>query len=117
MPRQSKSLILHPGETDLYCAIGARFILEYRKEFGPAHYYLADTFNEMSVPVGPQPEQDLARFASTVYQSIQAGDPDGVWVMQGWLFRNDPNFWNNRAIAAFSFECTERTDGDTGLLQ
>jgi len=41
------------GETDLYCEIGARFILEYRKEFGPAHYYLADTFNEMSVPVGP----------------------------------------------------------------
>lgn len=101
MPRQSKSLILHPGETDLYCEIGERFILEYRKEFGPAHYYLADTFNEMSVPVGPQPEQDLARFASTVYRSIQAGDPDGVWVMQGWLFRNDPNFWNNRAIAAF----------------
>lgn len=101
MPRESKSLILHPGAADLYKEIGSRFIHEYRQEFGPVHYYLADTFNELSVPVGSNPQQDLARFARTVYDGIQAGDPEGVWVMQGWLFRNDPKFWDNQAIAAF----------------
>lgn len=101
MPRQSKSLILHPREADLYKQIGARFIHEYQSEFGPGHYYLADTCNEMRVPVGPKPEQDLARFARTVYESISAGDPKGIWVMQGWLFRADPEFWNNKTISAF----------------
>lgn len=101
MPRQSKTLILHPGEADLYKEIGSRFIHEYQQEFGPVHYYLADTFNELSVPVGSNPQQDLARFARTIYDSIRAGDPEGVWVMQGWLFRNDPKFWDNQAIAAF----------------
>lgn len=101
MPRQSKSLILHPGEADLYRQIGSRFIQEYTQEFGPTHFYLADTFNEMNVPVGPNRGQDLAGFARTVYEGIRAGDPDGVWVMQGWLFRNDPKFWDNQAISAF----------------
>jgi alpha-N-acetylglucosaminidase len=100
-PRQSKSLILDPGQADLYKEIGARFIREYKREFGPVEYYLADTFNEMSVPVGSRPEEDLRRFARSVYESILAGDPNGKWVMQGWLFRSDPQFWDNRAIAAF----------------
>lgn len=101
MPRESKSLILHPREMDLYQQIGAQFIHEYQKEFGQTHYYLADTFNEMKVPVGSDPSKDLARFSRTVYEGIRAGDPDGIWVMQGWLFRNDTKFWDNQAIAAF----------------
>ena len=101
MPRQSKSLILHPGEADLYREIGARFIHEYQREFGPTEYYLADTFNELNVPVGSRPEEDLARFSRTIYNSILAGDPNGKWVMQGWLFHNDSAFWDNRKIAAF----------------
>jgi alpha-N-acetylglucosaminidase len=100
-PRQSKSLILDPRQDDLYKEIGAQFIREYKREFGSVEYYLADTFNEISVPVGLRPEEDLARFAYSVYASILAGDPNGKWVMQGWLFRSDPRFWNNRAIAAF----------------
>jgi len=101
MPRQSKSLILDPNQSDLYKEIGARFIREYKHEFGPAEYYLADTFNEMKVPVGTEPDADLARFARSVYESILAGDSNAKWVMQGWLFRSDPRFWSNRSIAAF----------------
>ena len=28
-----------------------------------------------------------------VFSAMTASDPDAVWVMQGWLFKNDPDFW------------------------
>jgi len=101
MPLQSETFLLHPDEVDLYREIGARFIQEYRKEYGSSQYYLDDTFNELNVPPGAQTEQDLARFSRSVFEGIQAGDRDGIWVMQGWLFRSDPSFWNNTAISAY----------------
>ncbi|MEO6828345.1 MAG: alpha-N-acetylglucosaminidase C-terminal domain-containing protein, partial [Acidobacteriaceae bacterium] len=97
-----KTFILDPGHVDLYKEIGGNFIREYQHEFGPAHYYLADTFNEMKVPVrAGHRDEDLARFSRTVYEGILAGDPDGVWVMQGWLFRNDQKFWVPASVKAF----------------
>jgi alpha-N-acetylglucosaminidase len=101
MPLQSETSLLHPDEVYLYREIGARFIQEYRKEYGSSQFYLADTFNELSVPAGAQTEQGLARFSRSVFEGIQAGDRDGIWVMQGWLFRSDPSFWNNTAISAY----------------
>lgn len=105
MPREAKTFILHPGEKDLYREIGKRFIREYKEEFGPVEYYLADTFNELTVPVSAEHRyEELAQFARTVYDSILAGDPNGKWVMQGWLFVNDPEFWDNKSIQAFLSE-------------
>ena len=102
IPRESKTFILDPDETELYKDIGGAFIREYRKEFGASHHYLVDTFNELAVPVrATHRSEDLARFAETVYNGIKAGDPEGVWVMQGWLFRNDPKFWDKASISAF----------------
>ena len=86
----------------MYEQIGSAFITEYKKEFGPVNYYLVDTFNELSVPVSTEHRyDDLARFAQAVYGGITAGDADGVWVMQGWLFRDNPGFWNDRSVEAF----------------
>jgi alpha-N-acetylglucosaminidase len=102
MPREARTFILHPGETELYQEIGKRFIQEYKKEFGEVEYYLADTFNEVKAPVTPEHRyQELAQFARTVYDAILAGDPDGTWVMQGWLFESDAKFWDNPSIQAF----------------
>lgn len=102
MPRLSKTFILHPGEADWYKEIGKRFIREYHEAFGPAEYYLVDSFNELPVPVSAEHRhEELAQFARTVYEGILAGNPNGTWVMQGWLFRNDAKFWDNQSIAAF----------------
>ncbi len=101
MPRESKTFILHPAEKDLYREIGRRFIHQYKKAFGEVRYYLADTFNELAPPVTPATRyDDLAEFGRTVYEGILAGDPNGTWVMQGWLFADDPNFWDNPSIEA-----------------
>ena len=64
-------------------------------------YYLADTFNELAVPVTEKHRyEDLERFGRTVYEGIQEGDPNGTWVMQGWLFVYDSAFWDNASVAA-----------------
>lgn len=102
VPRLSKTFILDPRADGSYQEIGRRFIQLYKQEFGPVSHYLVDTFNELSVPVSAEHRyDDLARFAQSVYGGIQAGDPDGKWVMQGWLFRDNPTFWDNRSVEAF----------------
>jgi alpha-N-acetylglucosaminidase len=102
IPRSTRTFILHPAQEELYREIGQRFIEAYRAEYGPIHYYLADTFNELPVPVTDEHRaQDLERFGKTVFAGIEAGDPAGTWVMQGWLFVYDPAFWTPDAVKAF----------------
>ncbi|MGH9325682.1 MAG: alpha-N-acetylglucosaminidase [Terriglobia bacterium] len=102
IPRNTRTFLLSPNQAELYKEIGRRFIQEYKGEFGPAEFYLADLFNEMEPPVSADhPLEDLARYARTVYEGILAGDPDGKWVMQGWLFVQDPKFWDKEAVQAF----------------
>jgi alpha-N-acetylglucosaminidase len=84
--------------------IGKLFIQEWEKEFGKNKYYLSDSFNEMEVPV---PKNDtaaryklLADYGESVYRSIHAGNPDAVWVTQGWTFGYDHTFWNKPNLKA-----------------
>ncbi len=101
IPRSTRTFILHPRQTELYRDIGQRFIQEYKAEYGEVSYYLADTFNELSVPVRQgHRDEDLERFGRSIFDSIQAGDAKGTWVMQGWLFVYDAAFWEPEAVAA-----------------
>jgi hypothetical protein len=34
-------------------------------------------------------------------KGIVADDPEGVWVMQAWICRNDPKFWDDTTMHAF----------------
>jgi alpha-N-acetylglucosaminidase len=102
MPRESKTQTLDLDQSELYKEIGAHFIQAYRREYGPTKYYLVDSFNELSVPVRDgRRYEDLVRFSRTVYDGIISGDPDGIWVMQGWIFRRDPKGWDDASVKAF----------------
>lgn len=95
-----KTLALTPG-TPAFKDIGERFIKEYRRTFGPCRHYLADTFNELDVPVSSASRYDeLAGYGAAVYETITRGDPDGVWVMQGWLFNDRTAFWDSASTAS-----------------
>jgi alpha-N-acetylglucosaminidase len=101
IPRSTRTFILHPDQDALYRKIGKKFIEEYKAEYGEVEYYLADTFNELAVPVSEDHRyEDLERFGRTVYEGIRAGDPNGTWVMQGWLFVYAPEFWDNASVQA-----------------
>jgi len=101
IPRSTRTFILHPGENALYREIGKKFIEAYKAEYGEVEYYLADPFNELAVPVSQDHRcEDLERFGRTVYEGILAGDPNGTWVMQSWLFVYDSAFWDSASVAA-----------------
>jgi alpha-N-acetylglucosaminidase len=87
----------------LYPEIGRRFITEWERQFGKNQYFLADSFNELQVPVPadrPGRLAKLAQYGDAVYKSVVAGDPDATWVMQGWLFYNAAKFWDPESTAA-----------------
>jgi alpha-N-acetylglucosaminidase len=99
-PPDHRTHILFPI-SPMFHEIGVRFLREYRRMFGPVRYYLADSFNEMTVPVSTDRRyDDLAAFGKAVFSPIADADPRGVWVMQGWLFYNDAAFWDTASVQA-----------------
>lgn len=100
-PDSNQAYILPPGSSD-FVNIGKRFIEEYNRTYGNVDYYLADLFNENEVPVSASNKAaELADFGKSVSDAILAGDPEGTWVMQGWLFYNNRNFWTNENVKSF----------------
>ncbi|MGN1226606.1 MAG: alpha-N-acetylglucosaminidase [Candidatus Cryptobacteroides sp.] len=88
--------------------IGKLFIQEWEKEFGKAKYWLSDSFNEMKLPVDPGDtlgkHKILAQYGKAIWSSIQAGDPDAVWVTQGWTFGYQHDFWDPESLKALLSE-------------
>jgi alpha-N-acetylglucosaminidase len=75
----------------LFKTIGKAFIEEQTRQFGSDHLYASDTFIEMRPP--SDDPAFLTAMGKAVYGAMQAGDPDAVWVMQGWVFVSDREFW------------------------
>jgi alpha-N-acetylglucosaminidase len=97
---ENRTFVLSPRSA-LFQEIGERFVKEYRRTYGPCRYYLADTFNELEVPVSTARRyEELAEFGDAVYRSITRGDSTGIWVMQGWLFNHSAAFWDAASTQA-----------------
>ncbi|KAG8388629.1 hypothetical protein BUALT_Bualt02G0145300 [Buddleja alternifolia] len=75
----------------LFIEIGRAFILQQFKEYGrTSHIYNCDTFDENTPPVD-DPEY-ISSLAAAIFRGMESGDDNAVWLMQGWLFTDDP-FW------------------------
>ncbi len=75
----------------LFVRVGKMFVEEQSRQFGSDHLYASDTFIEM-----PPPSSDpgfLASMGRNIYESMRAADPKAVWILQGWIFFNAPDFW------------------------
>ncbi len=79
--------------------VARAFMEEQEKLFGTDHIYAADTFIEMSPPSG-EPEY-LADLSQAILSGMTSVDPDATWVLQGWLFVNNPGFWTEPRARAF----------------
>lgn len=89
--------ILDPSE-EMFTEIGRMFIEEQAATYGTNHFYTADTFNENEPPTNDPAY--LGDISDKVYKSMALADPEAVWVMQGWLFYHDRNFWGEKEIEA-----------------
>lgn len=98
-----KNWMVSPDQ-ELFSRIGTMFIQEWEKEFGKQGYYLADSFNEMEVPFPPKGTKErydlLSSYGEKLYKSIEAANPDAVWVMQGWMFGYQRNIWEPATLQA-----------------
>ena len=101
---QSLNAYVLPPESPYFEKIGKMCIEEWEKEFGKNTYYLSDSFNEMKLPIDPndQPAKHkvLAHYGESIYNSIKAGNPDAVWVTQGWTFGYQYKFWDEASLQA-----------------
>ena len=75
----------------LFIRIGKLFIEEQIRQFGTDHLYASDTFIEMKPPTNDP--AFLAAMGKSLYEAMRAGDPEAVWIMMGWIFNFDPDFW------------------------
>lgn len=86
----------------MFAMVQKKFVEQYTKLYGTDHYYLCDLYNEMKPTVSNDRRlQDLAETGRAIADSLVKADPKAVWVMQGWLFHNDPGFWKEPEMQAF----------------
>ncbi|MEA4840214.1 MAG: alpha-N-acetylglucosaminidase TIM-barrel domain-containing protein [Bacteroidales bacterium] len=102
-PEEYNAFVL-PPDSPFFEKIGKLFIEEWEKEFGKNTYYLSDSFNEMEVPA-PKNDNEakyklLADYGESIYKSIIAGNPDAIWVTQGWTFGYQHKFWDRDCLQA-----------------
>ncbi|WP_417941124.1 alpha-N-acetylglucosaminidase [Flavobacterium sp. RS13.1] len=93
--------LLDPNDP-LFKEIGKRFIEIYTKTYGQSEFYLADSFNEITPPVSEEHKyEELADYGKTIFETINEASPKATWVMQGWLFGDNKEFWTKEATKAF----------------
>ena len=102
-PKKNAAHFLSPFDP-LFRTIGSMYMKEWQKEFGKNTYHLADSFNEMELPVfeknAATKNDMLGSLGEQVYRSISSVNPDAVWVMQGWMFGYQRNIWNADSLKA-----------------
>jgi len=85
----------------IFREIGSLFIREYRREFGPAHHYLCETFAEQNPPFGAETVlDDLRAIGLAAWETLSLADPEAHWVIQGWPFYYAREYWTPDRTAA-----------------
>ena len=83
----------------LFQTIGSLFMKKQIARYGTDSLYNADSYNEMSPPTNDATY--LAAVSAAVYAAMTAVDREAIWVMQGWLFVSDPDFWQAAQVQAY----------------
>lgn len=97
-PRENLCHFLSPTDP-LYAQIQKEFMQEQERMFGTDHIYGVDLFNEIEAPSwDPETLADISRSA---YQSMQAADPEAIWLQMGWMFYYDRKHWTPENIKAY----------------
>ena len=78
--------------------IAVRFQQEQARAYGPARFYGADPFNEMTPPSW-EPAY-LAGVARAIYRGIADAEPGATWLQMAWTFHNDRHDWTDARLRA-----------------
>lgn len=90
--------LLDPTES-LFQTIGEMFMREMKNEFGLSHFYNCDTFNE-NIPQSTDPKY-LQNVNSAIFRVMNESDANATWILQGWLFASQQQFWTPERVKHF----------------
>ncbi|XP_074640981.1 alpha-N-acetylglucosaminidase-like [Tubulanus polymorphus] len=85
-------------EDPLFTKIGKEFMHLVIEHYGTDHIYNCDSFNEMT-PTSSDPAY-LRKSGKAIYTAMASTDEKAIWLMQGWLFLNDAEFWQEEQAKA-----------------
>ncbi len=95
---------LDPGDP-LFAEIQKVFIEEQTKMYGTSHVYGLDIFNEVDFFEGNGGDnwdpKVLARISHHVYETLEAADPEAVWLQVGWMLYYDQKHWSQENVKAY----------------
>lgn len=100
LPGECQSWWIAPG-TETFAELTKAWMQTYTNMYGPVKYFLADSFNEMEIPVTSTLTEDLRRYGRESYAAIHSAIDDAVWVMQGWMFFFQKDTWTKEAVQSF----------------
>lgn len=83
----------------LYAEIQKVYIEEQTALFGTDHIYGLDPFNEVDAPSWDA--ETLSAMGKAFYGSLEAADPEAVWLQMGWFLINDRKHWTPELMEAF----------------
>lgn len=84
----------------LFATMQKSFISKQQKAYGEvSHIYTLDQYNENDPFSGDL--DYLHNVTLNTFNSLQAADPDAIWLMQGWLFFSSQDFWTNERVEAY----------------
>jgi alpha-N-acetylglucosaminidase len=96
-PNYCCPLFVDPIEP-LFQEIGRKFLQRMTEKYGTNHIYFSDPFNE--VAPAHRTGQYLRDVSASIYAAMKSTDPKAIWLLQGWMFINDP-LWTDELIEAF----------------
>ena len=82
-----------------FIEFGKIFVEEQTKLYGTSHLYASDTFIEM--PPSDNDPEFLRSMGQAIFESMRQADVDAIWVLQGWIFIEAPEFWHQPQREAF----------------
>lgn len=85
--------------SELYARIQKKFIEKQTEKYGSDHIYGLDIFNEIKPPSWEA--EYLHRVGRQIYETLQAADPEAVWLQMGWLFSWNSKKWTPEKVKAY----------------
>lgn len=93
----------------LFSELQISFISKQTAAYGKVtNIYTLDQYNENSPQSGDL--DYLRNVTSGTWASLKAADPEAIWMMQGWLFYSNSDFWTDERIEAYLSGVTVDSD-------
>ena len=107
-PRYTHDTFLEPFD-EHFPRLQKSFMSKQQAAYGDVtNIYTLDQYNELHPYSGNT--SYLHNTAKSTMASLKGGNPDAIWMMQGWLFYYDRDFWSDDRVEAYLSGVEDNSD-------